>query len=95
MRIRKFCDKKKLRVKYQENPKRLQSEDFWEPIKNEKNPDGTPRYLTETLINEIELYRSLILNPLSHSQTVVIVKQEIDDAISAVEKLETELNNVN
>jgi DNA repair exonuclease SbcCD ATPase subunit len=93
MRIRKFCDKKKLRVKYQENPKRLQSEDFWEPIKNEKNPDGTPRYLTETLINEIELYRSL--NPLSHSQTVAIVKQEIDDAISAVEKLETELNNVN
>ncbi len=92
MRIRKFCEKKKLRVKYQENPKKLQSEDFWGPIKNDKNPDGTPRYLTETLIKEIELYRSLILNPLSHSQIVNIVKQEVDDAISAVEKLETELN---
>ena len=32
--IKKFCEKKNLRVKYRENPKDLTSEDFWGPDKN-------------------------------------------------------------
>ena len=31
--IKKFCEKKNLRVRYRENPKKLQSKDFWDPIK--------------------------------------------------------------
>ena len=60
------------------------------PIKKGKPSDGTP-FLDQSLINEIELYRSIILNPLSHSHTVTVVKKEISDAIKAVETLEAKL----
>ena len=88
--IKKFCEKENLQVRYRENPKELQSNDFWEPIKKMEIDDGTP-FLGQELIDEIELYRSIILNPLSHSRTVTVVKKEISDAIEAVEKLEDKL----
>ena len=48
-------------------------------------------FLDQSLINEIELYRSIILNPLSHARIVPVVKRELSDAIKAVEKLEDKL----
>ncbi len=86
--IKRFCDKKELQVRYRENPKRLTSEDFWHPIKN-KNAN----FIATELIEEIELYRSIILNPLSHANTVNTSKKEISAAIEAVEKLEQSLNS--
>ncbi len=88
--IKKFCEKENLQVRYRENPKELQSNDFWEPIKKVELNDGTP-FLDQNLIKEIELYRSIILNPLSHAHTVTVVKKEVSDAMKAVEKLENKL----
>ena len=88
--IKKFCEKKNLQVRYCENPKDLRSEDFWTPIKTGTLSDGTP-FLEQSLIDEIELYRSIILNPFSHSRIVHVVRKEISDAIKAVETLETKL----
>lgn len=88
--IKKFCEKKNLRVKYRENPKDLTSNDFWTPIKTGTLKAGTP-FLEQNLIGEIELYRSIILNPLSHAHTVTMVKNEISEAIKVVEKLEAKL----
>ena len=88
--IKKFCENEKLQVRYSETPKSLTTDDFWGPIKKVELNDGTP-FLEQSLINEIELYRSIILNPLSHSRTVTVVKKEISDAIEAVEKLEDKL----
>ena len=91
--IKKFCEKENLQVRYHENPKELQSNDFWEPIKKMEIDDGTP-FLGQELIDEIELYRSIILNPLSHSRIVPVVRKEISDAIEAVEKLEAKLKKL-
>ena len=88
--IKKFCEKRNLRVRYRENLKDLRSDDFWTPIKTGTLKDGTP-FLEQSLINEIELYRSIILNPISHARTVTVVKKEVSEAIEAVEKLETKL----
>ena len=88
--IKKFCEKKNLRVKYRENPKDLATEDFWGPIKTGTLKDGTP-FLEQELIDEIELYRSIILNPLSHARTVTVVKKEVSEAMKAVETLEAKL----
>lgn len=88
--IKRFCDKKNLKVRYRENPKDLTSEDFWQPIKEGKRKDGTP-FLDQTRIGEIELYRSIILNPISHSRIVSVAKKEISEAVEVVEKLEAEL----
>ena len=88
--IKKFCDKRNLRVRYCENPKNLRSEDFWDPIKTGTKQDGTP-FLEQTLVRQIELYRSIILNPLNHAIISNIPKRELEDAIDTVEKLETAL----
>ena len=88
--IKRFCDKKNLQVRYCENPKSLTTDDFWGPIKKGKPSDGTP-FLEQNLINKIELYRNIILNPLSHAHTVTVVKKEVSEAIKAVEALEDKL----
>ena len=91
--IKRFCDKRNLRVRYCENPKQLTSEDFWDPIKTGTKRDGTP-FLEQPLIKQIELYRSIILNPLNHAIITNIPQKEIEDAVDAVEELETALAQV-
>ena len=86
--IKKFCENRDLQVKYRENPKDLTSDDFWMGIK--KGRDGTS-LLEQKLIDDIELYRSIILNPLSHSRIVPEIKGEISKAIEVVEELEIKL----
>ena len=88
--MKRFCEKKKLPVRFCQKPKDLRSDDFWTAINKGKPSDGAP-FLEQSLINDIELYRSIILNPLSHSHTVPLVKNEISDAIDAVEALEAKL----
>ena len=79
-------------IKYREKPKDLSTNDFWEPIKNAKNLDGTPKYIDEDLVFHVELYRSFIMNPFSHAQLALAPRQEIQDAIDTVERLEQALD---
>ena len=86
--IKKFCDRKHLPVKYRSEPNKLDSRDFWEAI---KIANQSPAILAESLMSDIELYRSRILNPLSHATIANIPRKEIEDAIEAVERLKTAL----
>ena len=88
--IKQYCGKKELPVRYCENPKNLRSDDFWVPIKTEKKENGI-LLLDLTLVDKIELYRNIILNPLSHATIVNISRQELEDAMKAVEELQNEL----
>ncbi|WP_196527014.1 hypothetical protein [Nostoc commune] len=42
----------------------------------------------------VELYRSFIMNPLSHAQLAIVPRQEIQDAIDTVERLEQALDAI-
>ena len=86
--IEEFCDAKRLPVRYRRNRDKLQSQDFWDPIKIENQKSN---FLDPLLIRDIELYRSRILNPLSHTTITNIPKKEIEDALEAVERLKTAL----
>lgn len=86
--IKKFCNRKRLPVKYRSEPNKLDSRDFWEAIKI-ANQDSD--ILEKSLMSDIELYRSRILNPLSHATIANIPRKEIEDAIEAVEQLKTAL----
>ncbi len=88
MMIEDFCDAKHLPVRYRRSRDRLDSQDFWDPIKIENGKSG---FLEASLIRDIELYRSRILNPLSHTTITNIPKKEIEDAIEAVARLKTAL----
>ncbi|NES22870.1 MAG: AAA family ATPase [Symploca sp. SIO3E6] len=93
-KIKWFCEKKDIPVKYREDPKKLTTDDFWLPIKNAKNPDKTPKYVDVQLAWDIELYRSLIMNPLSHSRITTTPAQEIQKAIDTIERLEQVLDEI-
>ena len=86
--IEDFCDDKRLPVRYRRNRDKLDSQDFWDPIKVENGKSG---FLDASLIRDIELYRTRILNPLSHTTITNIPKKEIEDAIEAVERLKIAL----
>jgi energy-coupling factor transporter ATP-binding protein EcfA2 len=88
--LKTFCERKNLKVKYRQNPKKLTSEDFWSAVVSGRKRDGTP-FLDQAFINDVQLYRSLILNPLSHAQIAVTPQQEIADAITTIENLEQRL----
>ena len=63
------------------------------PIKTRRKKDnGIASFRPKALIGDIELYRSIVLNPLSHAMIVNIHKQELVNAIKAVEELQNELN---
>ena len=86
--VEEFCDAKRLPVRYRRSRDKLDSQDFWDPIKVENRKSG---FLDPPLIRDIELYRTRILNPLSHTTIANIPKKEIEDAIEAVERLKTAL----
>ena len=86
--IEEFCEAKRLPVRYRRSRDKLDSQDFWDPIKVENGKSGI---LDQSLIRDIELYRTRILNPLSHTTITNIPKQEIEDAIEAVARLKTAL----
>ena len=86
--IEDFCETKRLPVRYQRNRDKLDSQDFWAPIKVENQKSC---FLDASLIRNIELYRSRILNPLSHTTITNIPKKEIEDAIEAVKRLKMAL----
>ena len=90
--IKQYCEKKDLTIKYRENPRDLRSEDFWVPIKMEKDEDGS-LLLDLRIVDEIERARKFILNELSHATFVNIYRKELEDAIDAVEQLKNALAN--
>jgi AAA15 family ATPase/GTPase len=83
--LKNFCDKKNLRVKFRSDGK-YESQDFWEVLRSEN-------ILTQELMNDIELYRSKILNPLSHAAFVNPIKQEIQEALNTIKRLEQVLED--
>lgn len=89
--IKKFCDKHRLSVKYQEDAKKLTTDDFWQSIIAYKRRDGTSCLSTECK-QDIELYRTLIMNPLNHARISQTYSSEIQQAINAVKTLKNELD---
>lgn len=88
--LKGYCNKNRLKVRYHSNPKDIKTEDFWDTIKHHKL-DGSPLLSTE-LQESVELYRSIIMNPLSHSQITETYRGEIENALNVVSSLQTVLS---
>ena len=91
--LKNFCDKRNLKVRYKPNAKDLRAEDFWRAVL-EGHDDGDPPFVDAALQGEVEKYRRLILNPLSHAEIVTIFKKEVEDSIKTVEQLDATLKAV-
>jgi hypothetical protein len=50
--------------------------------------------LTPQLIGDVQKYRKVILNPLSHANWSNVHRREVDQAISTIEQLEAALDSI-
>ncbi len=101
--LKQYCDKKKLRVKYLNDRSKLTTEDFWIAVTDFKKDDekiaarsgGTyvkKCNLTDPTMNNIEVYRKFVLNPLCHLDLDKHeASTEIEKAIEVIEQLNIEL----
>lgn len=85
-KIKKFCNDNRLKVRFLLQQKRLDTDDFLEPIAEILNDNG--------LMNEIKLHRQVILNPLSHSSIAEIESGEVRKSIEIVKKLTDKLSKI-
>lgn len=88
--LKQFCNANKVKITYKEESKKLTSDDFWQEVKKAKKTNGT-LYVNQLLAFDVELYRNIIMNPLSHSRITGVFRQEIVDAIATIEKLKLAL----
>ena len=88
--LKQFCDKTRIAVIYKEDYKKLTSEDFWKQVKTSKKNDAT-LYVDSSIAQDVELYRNIIMNPLSHSRIVQAHRQEVEKAIITIKKLKQAL----
>jgi energy-coupling factor transporter ATP-binding protein EcfA2 len=83
--IKHYCSQARCLVQYCENPKDQKSEHFWVVTRNG---------LDSTIVRDIELYRSTVLNRLSHTEPVTLVRGEIIRSRDAVSALKQELDRL-
>ncbi len=94
--ISKFCNDKRIAVKFNKNPGKVSSEDFWSAMKNKTYRDNNgqeQRYITEQLRDGIEIQRTLVMNPFVHYDIEKPeFRAELQRTIDLVELLKNELN---
>ncbi len=87
--VQSFCSKKRLKIPYKNKFKELSIGDFWNAIKEQKPKKNSGElYVNDAMSFYIELYRGIILNPLSHNEIANIPKREIQEAIDLIKKLQ-------
>lgn len=83
--IQKSCEKRNKAICYRSRLKDYNTEDFWNVLKSD---------LTQSTRDNIEIYRSLVLNTFSHYNTEKHeIRTELQDAIQSIETLKTELSS--
>jgi hypothetical protein len=87
--LKEFCNER-IKVLYKKEIKKLSSDDFWQVVKTAKKSDST-LYVNSVLASDLELYRNIIMNPLSHSHITSTYLTEVASAILTVEKLKDAL----
>ena len=85
-RLKNFCERRRLPVRYYTDSRRLSSEDLWQAVTGAHGGDGSCHVDAATKAN-IESLRKVVLNPLNHAGASSITKAEVDAAIKAVERL--------
>ncbi len=87
--LKDYCHKKHLKVKFNKQPFKVDSNAFWEAIVESTT-------LSQSTKDEIELYRGIVMNPISHyTIEKPEFKSEIEKSIDIVKNLRDELKNIN
>jgi hypothetical protein len=85
-KLQRYCEKNAVPVRYHSDPRRIDAQSFWDAVKKRLQDEGkTVAY--RSIISQIETFRKIVLNPLSHAAPTMVTRAEIQGAIDAVEVL--------
>lgn len=86
--LQRYCERKSVPVPYHTNPQKISAEKFLQSIKKRVKD----KWKTSPAFRQIETYRKIVLNPLSHANATTVTRPEIEGAIEAVKNLDSELS---
>ena len=85
-KLQKYCEDKYVPVRYQTDPRRVEAQWLWNAIKKKLHDER--KFATyQQMISNIETFRKIVLNPLSHASPTTVTRAEIQGAIDAVDAL--------
>lgn len=88
-KIKSYCDEESTPVPYKKNPDSISSHSLWTAAKKraiEKAADPRQTSLKQRFA-DIDTWKKIVLNPLSHSSGASVTRHEVQMAIDAVAKL--------
>jgi hypothetical protein len=85
-RLKNFCERRRLPVRYYTDSRRVSSEDLWQAVTGTRGGDGAS-HVNATTKATIEALRKVVFNPLNHAGASSITRAEVETAIKAVERL--------
>ncbi len=85
-KLKKYCNDKGIWVQFKSDPAEINTNMFWKGIKDKLDSQGTLASLQQQ-IADIEMYRKVVLNPLSHEHPTTLTHAEIQGAIDAIDNL--------
>lgn len=89
-KVRKYCDKWSVPVAYKRDPAAVKAEEFWKAAQAHSLSKAANQPLKATLLAlfaVVEMWKKILLNPLSHSPAALVTRQEVQSAIDAVHHL--------
>jgi hypothetical protein len=85
-KLQRYCENSAVPVRYYTDPRRMDAQLFWDAIKKKLRDEGKLA-VAQSMISDIEVFRKVVLNPLSHANTTTVTRAEIQGAIDAVHAL--------
>lgn len=88
-KLQQYCEKNAVSVRYHIDPHRIDAQSLWEATKKKLREEKDQKKLAgyENIISQIETFRKIVLNPLSHATPTTVTRSEIQGAIDAVAAL--------
>ena len=82
--VRTACELKKIDITYRRDAKEYKSQEFLDRLKAWVATGGVTQLDWDAAIHRLELLKNVVMNPYSHPSAPNIPKQEVIDAIAAV-----------
>lgn len=83
--VRAACELKKIEMRYCTDPKAHQAQDFLDRLKQWPGSATVPKADWDAALARLEMLKNVVMNPYSHPSAPNIPKQEVEQAIAAVD----------
>jgi len=83
--VRAACELKKIEMRYCTDPKAHQAQDFLDKLKQWPGSASVSKADWDAALARLEMLKNVVMNPYSHPNAPNIPKQEVEQAIAAVD----------